>query len=121
MKSEFKRRTVESALQELESAFQKWQALPETTRGKFNPNWLKKNGFGGLYQWCRRKTSDGQVTNVSLEDLVAKSANEELKASFQREEKEPSYTETSALARLEEGFNKWQALPETTRGKFNTN
>ena len=119
VKSEFKRRTVESALQELESAFQKWQALPEEIRGKFNTLWIWNNGFKGLLSWCKRKTSDGQATNVSLEDLVAKSANEELKASFQREERENPFTETSALAKLEEAFQKWQALPETTRGKFN--
>jgi len=114
--------TETSALAKLEEAFQKWQALPEEIRGKFNPLWLENSGFGSLYRWCIRKTSDGQATNVSLEDLVAKSANEELKASFQREERgerEQPYTETSALAKLEEGFKKWQALPEEIRGKFN--
>ncbi|HBW73770.1 MAG TPA: hypothetical protein DEF59_00710, partial [Candidatus Magasanikbacteria bacterium] len=74
--------TETSALAKLEEGFKKWQALPEKTRGKFNFAWLDKNGFGGLLQWSRKKTSDGQATNVSLGVLVAGSADKELKKSF---------------------------------------
>ncbi|KKU14207.1 MAG: hypothetical protein UX20_C0004G0034, partial [Candidatus Magasanikbacteria bacterium GW2011_GWC2_45_8] len=74
--------TETSALAKLEEAFQKWQALPKETRGKFNFAWLDNNGFGGLTNWCRRKTSDGKTANIPLEDLVAVSVDEELKKSF---------------------------------------
>ncbi|MBI5229884.1 MAG: hypothetical protein HY981_01110, partial [Candidatus Magasanikbacteria bacterium] len=120
-KPELKHRTAESALQELEEAFKKWQELSEETRGRFNSNWLKKNGFEGLYNWCKIKTSEGRAKNIPLGVLVARSSNQELKNSFEKREQEEPYTDSSALAKLEEAFKKWQELPEETRGKLNSN
>ncbi|MBI5229684.1 MAG: hypothetical protein HY981_00005, partial [Candidatus Magasanikbacteria bacterium] len=126
LKNSFEKREQEepyteaSSLAKLEEAFKKWQELSEETKGRFNSKWLENNGFEGLYNWGKRKTSEGGAKNIPLGVLVARSSNQELKNSFEKQEQEEPYTEASALAKLEEAFKKWQELPEETRGKLNS-
>ena len=100
-------RTVESALEELEKAFEEWKALPSEKRNKFSPRWLIDNGYNGLYQWSRK--------NTLLPDLVKLSANAELKNNF-----ETLRSLETAVKELEEAFIKWQALSSQKKGKFNS-
>ncbi len=103
--------TVELAVERLETAFAVWQALPETTRGIFNSNWLDENGYSGIRNWTKKN-------DVTLLDLVDKSFNEDLKKSFSVQDQALNYTSYSALLKLEEAFATWQTLPQEERGNF---
>ncbi len=106
--------TEEIALARLEEAFKTWSALPTETRGAFNARWFIDHELGGLYSWAVK-------TYGSVEKLVEKSDNQYLRDSFSVMKKSDAYTETTALARLEEAFTIWDSLPPETRGKFNAN
>ncbi len=114
-KKEYKKRTIESAVLELEEAFVKWQGEPKDTRGDFCIYWLIKNDYLGLDLWCRKKDAQGNLKHVSMPDLVQKSSNDELKNSFTRREK---HTEAEIQTELENAFKKWQGQPTEERGKF---
>jgi hypothetical protein len=104
--------TRESATALLVEAFERWQTLPEETRGEFNPEWLQKNGYKGLYAWTR------QTYGTVLSDLVAQSGNTELQKAFTKQEKDEEYTKDSAILRLIQAFKQWELLPKETRGDF---
>ncbi|MFA6027463.1 MAG: hypothetical protein WC752_00870, partial [Patescibacteria group bacterium] len=97
------------ALTKLEQAFQAWSQLPEEIRGKFNPEWLKANNYN-LQNWATK--------HGGFSALVAL-ASPELQAVFERQTREIT-SEQIALTKLEQAFQAWQALPEATRGKFNS-
>ncbi|MFA6548226.1 MAG: DEAD/DEAH box helicase [Candidatus Magasanikbacteria bacterium] len=106
--------TEETALARLETAFIQWQDKPKEGKEKFNTNWLKLNGFDGLYDWSKRHTS--------ISDLVAKSKNKKFKSNFVKQihpERSLPYTEETAMSKLEYAFAKWQESPAEERGKFN--
>lgn len=112
--SEAKKRTQETALLELEEAFQKWQTVPAEARSEFNVRWLQQNGYSQLYYWTYRHTA--------LVDLVTFSDNDKLKKCFIKKEisEAKKRTQESALLELEEAFQKWQAIPIKVRPIFNT-
>lgn len=95
------KRTPESALKELETAFELWHTKEGSNKeANFRLEWLKKNGFWNLYIW----SIDPSGTSIS--DLVLMSNNDELKARFKRQEK-TERTAESALKELEAAFNIW--------------
>lgn len=107
-------RNEESAIKELEQAFDTWKQQDEKKRGKFNISWLDNNGYSALRAWSRREG------HISIVDLVAKSQNKELQNSFDIQSQSQPYTEALAIAKLIEAFNKWASLPKKERGLFNT-
>ncbi|MFA6027589.1 MAG: hypothetical protein WC752_01550, partial [Patescibacteria group bacterium] len=103
------RRTIESALSELQTAYNEWLTIPEEHRGKFNSKWLEKRS-GGLYDWANR--------HGGMEALVAQ-ASPELQAAFERQEREIT-SEQIALNKLEQAYEEWLVLSEETEDKFNS-
>ncbi len=103
-------RTPESALAELEAAYQKWKALPEKERGKFSPKWLERNSYNALYGWATRE--EGRLATLFA------TASPELQKDFEKREAGRERTPESALAELETAYKVWKVLPEKERGKF---
>ncbi|MFA6424050.1 MAG: hypothetical protein WCV83_01910 [Candidatus Magasanikbacteria bacterium] len=114
--SEMKNRTPETALVELENAFQEWLALPIKNRGDFNISWLSINHIA-LTSWTYRKDSKGKRINLSIEELVAKSKNQQLKDSFKTYEGKDRDL-YSATIELEEAFELYKTCQEIERGNF---
>lgn len=92
----------------IEQAYSKWKTLPIETRGKFTQGWLTDNGYENLYQWSRK--------NTSINDLVSKSDNAEMRKDFV---KYTQWTEELAVKALEEEFIRWQQIPGKKKN-FNT-
>lgn len=67
------KRTPESALKELEQAFEIWLSQPEKGR-RFNQRWLRDNGYNGLNGW--------QKEHIELSKLAKQSKNVGLQQIF---------------------------------------
>lgn len=98
-------RSVESMVEELKSTYEIWNSLPENSRSIFGVPWLKKNN-SKLYHSMRQK---GNTKEIFLK------AGEPISRYFQETIR---YSEEYVLAKLQEAYNDWCAIPEQLREPF---
>ncbi len=116
VKNDFERKehaqayTLESAKSALEKAHAQWAKISESDRGKFNRNWLIKNGYSGLAAWIYRT----KIFDVLL-DLV----DEKISDAFEKLEITAAYTLNSAAEKLKAAHEEWKLIDAQERGVFN--
>ena len=111
VRKEHQKRTPEQAVSQLEKAYKKWSQKAESDRGVFNLGWLRRNGFAGLKAWSDRHGGIKALVNQ---------ATEQAQQAFQFEEVKDPMTKTLALQQLEQAYKKWDDMPTSERGKFNS-
>lgn len=106
------RKNIDKEVKKLEEAYENWYAQAPETRGKFNPKWLKSNGYNSLYDWAYK--------NGGIEILVDL-APQHVRDVFEKEERPSHVRRTPEIALLEinQAYQKWNAQPPDTRGNFN--
>lgn len=121
LKSEFvklkNKRTLESALKEVEQAFRdflEWQRSSGDKEVEFTKKWLTKNGYEGLRLWCK--------TNISLEELIEKSDFDLLKDAFTKRgfTKRTPETALTEFEQAYEDFKLWRAGEGDQKSRFNS-
>lgn len=104
--------TKENAILKLYEAYGKWFREDLAKRKSFSLAWLKKNRYNGLSQWMSNKYAYNMSAFIAF-------APKEVRDSFVYEPPPESFSEQSALERFNLAFQKWEALPENQRGRFN--
>lgn len=107
------RKTTQDALDNLLDAYKKWLSRDPETKGLFNHDWMKKNGFGGLMTWTSRPG------NIPLQDLVKMHDNITLQEDFSRLDRSPNLTLETAKIALIQAYKEWSANTDPNKGKFN--
>lgn len=97
-----------SSARKLEEAYDLWLSMSHESADKFNPAWLMKNGFNGLYQWI--------IAKSSWDEVLCK-VSDDVKRNFNKRE---TNTELEyRITQFKKAYDKWTSLPEESRGKFN--